>query len=540
MANTTGINYVFVLMLENHSFDVMLSQSYAINQVGPIAPVGSNQYLGETYLATGPAPLSLTTDPGHELYDTLQQLTNINPFPPNPAPNLTPYPSAQFPADFKNGTGFVENYATSTDEGTGLPQPGNFGDVVSCFSGTQLPVLNQLAKEFCVCTNWFSSIPGPTWPNRFFLHLASSNGMDCSPTTDQIEGWYEYDSNGFVSNNGSIFQALGNAGWNYRIYHDCDPTDDPLSSNYCCSDFSDDPANGGYSTGGGWVPQVGSLNGISSDSWNSVGGSFASDLAGTYNYQYTFIEPHYGDIYSGSYQGGSSQHPMDDVYGGEQLLKFVYETLRASDIWNESLLIVTYDEHGGFYDSVPPPAAVPPGDGTTPGSNLNQFGFQFDQLGVRVPALLISPLIAGGTIDDTQYDHTSVIATLAELFGTATNPLTLTNRDKAANHLLGTVTMAAPRTDCPKTLAAPTPNHNKKNPLSAAEKAKLDLEPLPRTGNLIGTMGTLHKIHRELSSKDPITQFFVRLRFKSVKTLGQLRAYSRHVAKKYHRRKKRK
>src|SRR5262249_42533801 len=140
-----------------------------------------------------------------------------------------------------------------------------------------------------------------------------------------------------------------------------------------------------------------------------------SDLQGDYPYQYTFIEPNYGDLTSGTYEGGSSQHPMDSVANGEQLIQTIYEAIRSSKVWDSSLLIIIYDEHGGFYDSFAPGAAVPPDDGS-PGT-YNQYGFNFAQLGVRVPAVVVSPWIAQGTVDHTTYDHSSVPATIESLFG---------------------------------------------------------------------------------------------------------------------------
>src|SRR5712691_13058638 len=106
--------------------------------------------------------------------------------------------------------------------------------------------------------------------------------------------------------------------------------------------------------------------------------------------------------------GGNSQQPKDDVTRGEALLKQVYETIRRSPHWESSVLIVIYDEHGGFYDHVPPPQTVAPGDAVTDsGNNTNHFDFK--QLGVRIPTVIISPLIPKGVIDTTIYDHTSVL-----------------------------------------------------------------------------------------------------------------------------------
>ena len=116
------------------------------------------------------------------------------------------------------------------------------------------------------------------------------------------------------------------------------------------------------------------------------------------------------------------------------------------------MLIVTFDEHGGFYDHVEPPPAVPPGDTITAGYVQN--GFTYDRLGVRVPALVVSPLVRRGTIDHTLYDHTSMLATVERLFGTRS----LTERDKAANDLIHLLSLDAPRTDAPTALHPPARN----------------------------------------------------------------------------------
>ena len=145
-------------------------------------------------------------------------------------------------------------------------------------------------------------------------------------------------------------------------------------------------------------------------------------------------------------------HPLDDVTRGEQLVKTVYEAIRNSPLWDTSLLIVTFDEHGGFYDHVAPPPAVPPGDTIT--SGYVQNGFTYDRLGVRVPALVISPLIGRGTIDHTLYDHTSMLATVERLLGMRN----LTERDKAANDLLHLLRLASARTDAPTSLDPPAVN----------------------------------------------------------------------------------
>ena len=145
-------------------------------------------------------------------------------------------------------------------------------------------------------------------------------------------------------------------------------------------------------------------------------------------------------------------HPLDDVTRGERLIKDIYEAIRSSPHWESSMLIVTFDEHGGFYDHVAPPAAVPPGDVAV--DSYNHYGFKFDQLGVRVPTLVISPWIAKGVIDHTTYDHTSILSTVERLFGFGA----LTNRDATAADALHLLSLGAPRTDAPFTLPEPARN----------------------------------------------------------------------------------
>jgi phospholipase C len=136
---------------------------------------------------------------------------------------------------------------------------------------------------------------------------------------------------------------------------------------------------------------------------------------------------------------------MDDVYGGEHLLAAVYEAIRNSPYWESSLLVVTYDEHGGCYDHVAPPeGATPPDD------CVGEYGFDFRRFGVRVPAVLVSPLVAAGTVfrvpeGSTPLDHTSILKTLEVRFGLPA----LTARDAAAPDFGDALTLSTPRTDDP-------------------------------------------------------------------------------------------
>ena len=489
----SAITNVFVLMLENHSFDHIFAMS-GIAKIRAATTADSNKYYGQTYFVKDGAPASMTTDPGHEFADVAEQL-------------------------FADNGGFAINYATSLSEDTGVPAKDHIGDIMACFhTETQLPVIWQLANEYAICDQWFSSMPGPTWPNRFFVHGASSAGLDRSPKTLEEAEW-ESHLRGFCFEHGSIYQALTKAGHQWRLY----------------SDFCNRYRDSAELMHGGWIPQVASLNGISigdvqpldssrhSTTWAD---NFANDLQKDYPYAYTFIEPNFGRSffdkqppYPGpSYKEGSSQHPEDDPYGGECLIKAVYEAIRNSPLWNTSLLVIVYDEHGGFYDHVPPVVATPPGD-----SNVNQLtalnGFDFKLSGVRVPAVVVSPLIAKGTVDHTVYDHTSILATLQRMLGMGH----LTHRDEAANDLRPLFEHSALRADedCPRTLNSPVPpiQNLNREPINEID------QPLPASGNWGGFLNILLKTELEMCHGDENEQGDVLKNFQQITTTSAAKAY---------------
>jgi phospholipase C len=401
-ANVANIQHVFVLMLENRSFDHMFALS-GIPGINAATPANFNVYGGTQYLFGGGAPEQMPTDPGHEFTDVVEQLCG---------PGVQFQPGKAYPPI--DSSGYVSNYATTITEGK-PPQLADVGKVIlGIDTKTQAPALFQLASEFVLCDCWHSSLPGPTWPNRYFLHGASSAGLDHSPSSAEMAEWEG--SDGFCYPKGSIFEALGKG--NYRLYQD---------------EFGPDL---------GRVPQVASLKGISLFDVDNLA-HLEEDLAAGYSAKYTFIEPSYGDGTNGSYEGGSSQHPMDSLAQGDALVARVYNTIRNSPVWNNSLLIILYDEHGGFYDSAVPISAPPPNDGAGP--SLNKYGFKFDTYGVRVPAIIVSPWVEQGLVDHTLYDHSSVPATIEALF----DLLPLTDRDRKASTLSSLITCVC-RNDCPQ------------------------------------------------------------------------------------------
>jgi phospholipase C len=418
------VEHVFVLMLENRSFDHMLGFS-DITGVGidgnPTSVDGAdpsrdrNTANGVDFPVATPADLSLKDvdeDPGHEFDDTVVQLCG---------PDVE-YQGGAYPQPITNA-GFAENYLDR-----GSPAPGR---IMRCYTREQLPVMNALAREFAVCDRWFSSLPGPTFPNRFFAVAASSGGLDDSPSKLDIVTAMTVE--GYRFENGNIFDLLDQYCIEWEIYE------------------------------GDEFPVCFALSGMG---LNALQGRFedfdelAPRLSATsFGPKFVFIEPKYGRhefavTGPGDFTCGNSMHPLDDVTRGEKLIKDVYEAIRNSPHWEKSLLIVTFDEHGGFYDHVPPGAAVPPGDTVT--QSYVHHNFEFDQLGVRVPALVISPFTRRGVVDHTDYDHTSILATVQRLFGMKS----LTNRDAAANDLLHLLSLGSPRGDAPTSLPDPAANPN--------------------------------------------------------------------------------
>ena len=419
---TIPIERVFVLMLENRSFDHMFGFSditgedidgnpTSVNGADPLRD--KNAVAGVDFPVATPADFSLKdvdVDPGHEFQDTVVHLCG---------PGVQ-YQGGPYPQPITNA-GFAHDYSD-----TGSPTPGR---VMHCYTPEQLPVLNALAREFAICDQWFSSLPGPTFPNRFFTVAATSGGLDDSPGKLDIVTATTVD--GFRFANGTIFDLLDQHCTEWKIFE------------------------------GDEFPVCFLLSGMT---LNALQGRFEdfeefdSQLRNAgFGPKFVFIEPRYGAhdfavTGPGDFACGNSMHPLDDVTRGERLVKTVYEAIRNSPHWESSLLIVTFDEHGGFYDHVAPGAAVPPGDTVT--ADYVKHQFRFDQLGVRVPAVVVSPYIRKGVIDHTEYDHTSILATVERLFGMEN----LTERDRAANDLLRLLTLEAPRDDAPTSLPEPATN----------------------------------------------------------------------------------
>ncbi|MGX9787513.1 alkaline phosphatase family protein [Mycobacterium sp. MMS18-G62] len=421
---SSKVKHIFVLMMENRSFDHLLgfsritgtdaatgqpTQIEGLNQNGHIQ---SNVFDSTTFVVSPDAPDRIINEPGpgHMFSDVLTQLCGQG-------AKLTP----NGPYPYVNNSGFVASYHAN-----GATNP---GDVMRCFNPDSLPVLTQLAREFVVCDHWFSSMPGPTEPNRMFVHAATSRDYDDSPSgakqgstifgidADFILAWptdgQAHIHHGFTFPGGTIFSRLRAAKLPFRIY-----TDDG-------------------------TPNAAELNDIELTDIHSYE-RFADDInSGNYEPVYTFIEPDYDTaLIEESSVGGNSQHPRGSVAAGERFIKETYEAIRRSPLWGESMTIVTYDEHGGFYDHVAPPPGRPTG------SVGSDHGFTFDRLGPRVPTIVISPLAPRNLVEHRHFDHCAILATVERVFGLPP----LLERDKLGSGLNHLITLDTPRTDAPVTL----------------------------------------------------------------------------------------
>jgi phospholipase C len=265
------------------------------------------------------------------------------------------------------------------------------------YTPASVPILSSLAKGFAVCDQWFASVPTETFPNRAFANAATSLGFVADKTTPKI---YTCPS---------IFGRLSDKNVSWAIYG---YNRDPLTRlDYTDTRDADESHFGHFR-------------------------DFQEKAANGTLPAYTFLEPSWAS-------SGNSQHPNYDVALGEQLIHDAYYALRNGKAWKSTLFIITYDEHGGNYDHV-----APPWHATPPDNSIGEEQFDFTRFGVRVPAVLVSPLIAKGTVFRARagtIDHTSLLKTIELRWDVQA----LTARDSAAPDISDVLTLKSPRTDDP-------------------------------------------------------------------------------------------
>jgi phospholipase C len=341
-----SLDHIIVLMMENNSFDRMLGALFPERADGGGIKGSASSHWNDDTSATPQPPtrhvMQPTTtfivqpDPSHEHKDVLDQIAGPN-------------------------QGYVTDFGKVYPSSTWLQRQ----EIMGYYGEGVLANLHTLAKQYTVCDRWFSSMPGPTWPNRVFAHTGTSLGY----TTNSIgNNW----------NQTTLYEVLEANGISWKVYYG----DGDISQTTVLRHTP-------------WVDPMRYF-------YKTVQGPEAQFP------QYCFIEPHFGTLHKASQ---NDQHPLSDVHRGEILIRDVYNAIRANDaLWQRSMLVITYDEHGGFYDHVNPPAAVRPDNRT------DQSGFKFDRLGVRVPAVVASPWLDQGVISDT-FDHTSVLKFVVQKWG---------------------------------------------------------------------------------------------------------------------------
>jgi phospholipase C len=398
-----NLKHIVVLMMENRSFDHMLGSLTAVNpQIDGISAALSNP--DTTGAVVQPQPLAefqgqLDPDPDHHF----------------PAVDLQIFGGDTSPTRVANMQGFVRSYFNQQQD------VGHSQKIMYYFAQNQLPVLTTLALEFAVFNRWFASIPGPTICNRAFAHYGTSFGrvdMDLLYVNEPFQ---------------SIYSRLINANPKHtaKLYY----YDTTSSTMEITNLLQNQPELfGSYQ-------------------------QFLSDCSSGNLPDYSFVEPNYNDHDSDTGEEvASDQHPDHDIQAGELFIASVYKAIKSSPLWPNTALLVVYDEHGGIYDHVVPPPCTPDQFTASANDTGTSMPFAFDRLGVRVPAILISPWIPAGTVVNRVFDHASIPGTITKFFLGAFSPRSPreTSADVFIEPNAGTVdparnllSLGTMRTDCP-------------------------------------------------------------------------------------------
>jgi len=415
----TNIEHIVVVMMENRSFDNLLGWLYDIQT----NPPGFN-------IPSQPQP----TFNGLRAQTYFNQLNGKSVFasrpptawPPAENPNVVPSPDPH--EGFTNVTlqlfgtatpvvggaadmsGFLKDYSAPDAGGSTAAQ------IMQTFGPQEANVINDLARNFAVCDEWYSSVPTETWPNRGFVHTGSSDGHI---NNDDYE---PYDIP-------TIFNVLESHGKSWGVFHDT-----TLIPSLTLTQFL--PR---------LVPHGEKIQRY--NTFKNLCAAAATAPAARKLPQYAFVEPRFTPelgLFAIDYP--SDYHPPHNICRGEQFLADVYQAVRNSPYRDNILLVVTFDEHGGCYDHIPPPegAAVP-----DPWPQSRDGTFNFSRFGVRVPTILVSSYIKPGTVfrapaGQATYDHTSILATVRDwlsLDADAQNPFLTSPRIKKAPTLAAVLSL---------------------------------------------------------------------------------------------------
>jgi phospholipase C len=395
-----NLKHIVVLMMENRSFDHMLGGLMAENpQINGLTGNESNPDTTNTPVTVKPDAAyqgQLDPDPDHHFPGVNRQLYGTG-GPPG-------VPSMQ---------GFIQSYFEQRRD------VNHSHKIMYYFPPNRIPILTGLARNFAVFNGWFSSIPGPTLCNRAFAHYGTSFG--------QVGMNLFYLKVPYLS----IYERMLKAGRTAKLYY----YDQQSSSLEVVNLLKNQPR----------------LFGVYKD--------FLADCKKNRLPDYCFVEPNYSDHEDdgGGQVLASDQHPDHHVLAGEAFIATIYNAIRKNPIlWKSTLLLITYDEHGGIYDHVPPPACTPDGFEALAADTGTGVPFKFDRLGVRVPAIAVSPWIAKGTVvpgpenaaSGRVFEHASIPNTVMQAF--QINDDNRSPREKAANTFLDLLTdQMRPDSDCP-------------------------------------------------------------------------------------------
>lgn len=326
-----------VVVMENRSFDHMLGWLRKTRpDIDGLTGSETNRVNASDpnspSVAVTDSAVFIESDPGHSIQAIREQIFGRNDTSANPAPM----------------DGFVQ-------QAESMGVDGMAATVMSGFKPELLPVYTELANQFAVMDRWFASVPASTQPNRFYVHSATSHGASSNVRKDLIHGFPQK----------TIFDSLEENDLDFGIY------------------YQNIPATLFFKS-------LRTLKNIVKFHMYALKFKLHAMLGKLPNY--VVIEQRYFDI---SLLPANDDHPSHDVAEGQKFVKEVYETLRKSPQWEEMAILITYDEHGGFYDHVPTPVdGVPNPDGII---GPDPYYFKFNRLGVRVPTLLISPWIEKGS-----------------------------------------------------------------------------------------------------------------------------------------------
>jgi phospholipase C len=417
-SNLAKIQHIVVLMLENRSFDNMLGFLYADQGNVPPRNLPAQDAASFDGLLPhamsdafwNPANADFFSSSGTVLDKVFASsgTTGAAPFTvPDPDPNELflnfnfQIFGAQTPAENQRPTmlGFLLDYLIATGNDLNTAK-----HIMESYSPSQVPVLSQLAKSYAVCDRWFGSVPAQTWPNRGFMHTGTSRGQVTN-------------SSPFAYNTETIYEVLQKTGNSWGIYKDTVlPSLTKLQ-----------------------YPRLGlfplHFHQFAQFKVDAKNGTLPS---------YSFIEPSF-------VIEPNDQHAPHNVTDGERFLAEVWAAVSTGAHWAQTLLVITYDEHGGCYDHVPPPwGTIIPDAASNPGAQ----GFRFNRFGVRVPAVVISPLIEVGTVfrspTGIPFDHTSILATLRDWLAIPASAMLSSQRIKAAPTLEFLITRDQPRDALPE------------------------------------------------------------------------------------------